>query len=486
MDAVTIRSSRLRRALAGAALAAALLAGGVAVAPVCAASAATRAPDADPLLREAGRSLVARHLAFGGGWAWRSVIQAPSCNTDRDVGTASVLMGLLVAYDSTHDARYLTAARRAGDWLLAAQRPAGSGRWPDAVQPGGSVSPIAFTSFDDGAAGIADALWRLYARTGEARYRRGAVAGMDWLVSVAEPVAGHPAADQCLWHWEQPGRDSIYTGIGQGVAGIAYALDVFAARTGDPVYARYAAAGAAYVESLITRDGAVPEHPGEAAYDTGYLNGAAGDAYLFLHLYRSTGDARWLADAERLLGWLARTARPQRRGVAWPIMLGDDPDRMRATGFEEGNAGIGWVFLQAHRMTGNADYLHLAERAGDWLLATARRGGGDGLAWPEDAGRDLWHTSLDNGAPGIGVFLYDLGRRSGHDRYGKAARAARRWIAAVARHDRRGVYWYENRSRGRWRLKADPSWHWGTAGIIDFLARLSGGRLDMPGEQPAL
>ena len=125
----------------------------------------------------------------------------------------------------------------------------------------------------------------------------------------------------------------------------------------------------------------------------------------------------------------------------------------------------------------------MARRAAAWLLAVARHQDG-GLAWQEDAGRDLVSASLDNGAPGIAITLFDLGRVTHEPRYTQAATAAERWVAAVSRRDTNGIYWYENRHAGSWHIRADPSWHWGTAGIIDMAARLGGWRLDIPGEQP--
>jgi hypothetical protein len=97
----------------------------------------------------------------GAGWAWRSTIQAPHLQTDRDVGAASVLVGLLALHDTTGDSAYLDAARHAGDWLLAvAQRQHGGLTWPDYVDRRGHPSVDHFTSFDDGTPGIADSLCR--------------------------------------------------------------------------------------------------------------------------------------------------------------------------------------------------------------------------------------------------------------------------------------------------------------------------------------
>ena len=112
----------------------------------------------------AADSLVARHREMPeGGWAWRSSIQAPHYQTDRDVGAASVGEGLLAAYAVTHDARYRRAAVAAGDFLLGVAEPADGGlRWPDWADPSGERSATHFTSFDDGAAGISDYLWKLF------------------------------------------------------------------------------------------------------------------------------------------------------------------------------------------------------------------------------------------------------------------------------------------------------------------------------------
>ena len=52
----------------------------------------------------------------------------------------------------------------AGDFLLGVAEPADGGlRWPDWADPNGERSATHFTSFDDGAAGISDYLWKLFA-----------------------------------------------------------------------------------------------------------------------------------------------------------------------------------------------------------------------------------------------------------------------------------------------------------------------------------
>ena len=78
---------------------------------------------------------------------------------------------------------------------------------------------MAYTSFDDGAAGIADLLWTMGERTGDERYRTAALAGMDWVVSRAEGVDDVDCPEMCRWAWSDDGELSYRNGMGEGQAG---------------------------------------------------------------------------------------------------------------------------------------------------------------------------------------------------------------------------------------------------------------------------
>jgi lantibiotic modifying enzyme len=315
---------------------------------------------------------------------------------------------------------------------------------------------------------------------------------MRWVERVAQaPSDSRCPRVYCRWRYETSGGDdTIRTGMGEGNAGIVYAFDVFAKRTGDAGFERYSLAGARYLRRLISRAGAMPWGPGRAHFINGFLGGSAGDAFMFLRLYEDTHDPSWLATAQRLLAYVRSQAHVQPSGENWPIYLdpatpADPAGDLRATGIEEGAAGIGWVELQAYHVTHDRLDLHTATAAGDWLLSVASTGlGGD--FWPEDLNVELTHTSLDNGAPGIGWFLHDLAVETGRPRYEQAAASVVSWLASVTRRDQRGVYWFENLGPHGWQLGADPSWHWGIAGVAGFLGRMSGWGDDMPGEEPGL
>ena len=83
--------------------------------------------------------------------------------------------------------------------------------------------------------------------------------------------------------------------------------------------------------------------------------------------------------------------------------------------------------------------------------------------------------------------LYDTTHRADYlQDFEEDARNAEQWLAKVARKDADGAYWSENRGGRQWHVAREPSWHWGTAGIAAFLARMQGWQTDMPGEEPGL
>ncbi len=95
------------------------------------------------------------------------------------------------------------------------------------------------------------------------------------------------------------------------------------------------------------------------------------------------------------------------------------------------------------------------------------------------------HVGLDSGAAGIGWVLADLARAGiDADASRQAARSALAGLRDDAARDELGAFWYEHRTGTSSRLPAEPSWHWGTAGIVAFAARLSGWSGTAPGGQP--
>lgn len=447
----------------------------------------------NPMVNEAAQSLIDSHTALAGGWAWQSVVQAPNYQTDRDVGTASIGMGFLQMYDATGTASYLAAAEQAGNWLVSAQTSAGW--WPDYVNPS-NVSPsgpakYGFTSLDDGIIGQASFLLALYQKTGDSAYRTAALKGVNWLLTVAEAPSGKSCPSQlCYWDWWVPAKGKVYLGLGSGIAGLFYGLDQVAQATGNSTYENYAIAAAAYEETQITASGAVPETPGGSTDDTGLYQGGSGVAFAFFSLYQHTGNTRWFADANRIMAWVRSQEKAQTSGIAWPISIGAGGNKNLSTEMAEGAAGIGWVELQAYKLTHAAVDLQTAEAAGMWLLSvqTTESGGDAWAAYPTGNGADNFYTSEDLGVSGIGYFFHDLYLATDAAVYNAAAQDAANWLQSTAFPDSDGYSWYQNDcvGCGGWRNYAEPSFNWGIAGIGAFAARLSGGPDDMPRDVAAI
>ena len=431
----------------------------------------------------AADSLVARRRAMpDGGSAWRSSMQAPHHHTDRDVGAASVGAGLLAAYAVTRDARYLRAARAAGDFLLGVAEPAAGGlRWPDWADPDGRRSDTHFTSFDDGAAGISDYLWRLYEVTHEPRFRTAALAGVRWLVAQAEGRSCPETA--CSWRWtDDPAWRVEYYGVGMGQAGIVLVLDTFADRTttrrsGVRARGRRAAAGADRKRDAPAATQLRRERDARDRLPV-RLGGSRVHVPRALPARSRSGRSRDGTPPARL------GRRPGRRGLRGTGQLAVRRTRGRLDGLglraRSRRDRVGEpAGLPHHRRP----RLPRACAAGRKLAAARRRprrrlGRAARRFRLSAARRTRQRRRRDRlGARGPGP------RGHRHGRQPRRRRTALAGLRTEARRDRLGAFWYESRTSTGRRLRAEPSWHWGAAGIAAFAARLAGWSGADPGGQ---
>jgi hypothetical protein len=475
----------------------------------------------DEFILQAAESLLALGEESHGGLRFKSEVQGDNYQTDRDVGAAGVGMGFLtLASRYPEDSRWLDAAVKTAAWLTAVSKPGReAGRyWNDYVNDDETSTDI-YTSFDDGVIGIGDFFWQLYEQTNDEAHKTMALESLEWMFSKAQPI--DDGAIQ--YQWDITDRGSQYSmGMGMGVAGIVHTFASYEQRLADsdPEMAakcrEYIDETLQYMSDVRTELAsnvgdsadarALPEtgvvgQDGDTEMDSGYLSGAAGAAFMYLKLYETYKDESYLAQADKLFNWLEDTTNgPMVKfgdgAVAWDIALdpqGGNTPRF-ATGFEEGSAGIGWVYLQAYNVTKQEKYLTMAKGAADWLLRVAIRDQDGGMSWHEDQRpvNELIHANLNNGSAGIGMFFEDLALASSDGKYHTVAEGALTWLKNTAIHDGKHAYWRDNsgyadgNSGPTGPYNRDPSWHWGSAGIIAFMVRMRGGRMDIPGEQPAL
>ena len=422
-------------------------------------------------------------------------------------------MGFLALSNADpHNSQWVDAARHTAGWLTAVSKQDGKGGryWPDYADDQ-EVSEDIYTSFDDGTIGIGDFFWQLYEKTKDPQYKQIATESVMWTLSQAEPY-NQNGVNAYRWRWNASDPNSpYYMGMGEGAAGITYSLASFSQRLAhtDPSLAArcniYVQGSLNYIDSvrhsLANNTGisqAIPEtgvigQDGDSVINSGYLSGAAGYAFMNLNLYKIYGDKQYLDRATITLDWLGNSeqgpmVKVGRDASTWKLAL--DPqggnDNHYATGFEEGDAGIGWTYLQAYNLTGNKAYLQTAESAANWLLAVAVKGPNGSVAWHEDEHptNRLIHANLDNGAAGIGQFLWDVYQATGNQKYKITSQSALQGLKSSAKFNGRDIYWQDN--GGNDPYSNDPSWHWGLAGIIEFTQRINGGSQDILGEQPGL
>jgi len=495
-----------------------MLAGGVAAAGLAELTACSSPDDpeidsnGEELLEQVGNSLIELHEEAEGGWRFRSAIQAPHYQTDRDGGASSVGMGFLILADHYPDnPKWVQAAEHTAGWLLAVAQKDPEGRmfWPDYADDG-ETSTTVFTSFDDGSIGIGDYFWQLYERTQKEQYREAALSSLQWTFAQAENIG---SVDEPMYRWPWGAGDekpTYYMGMGQGAAGLVHTFATYYERLQEasPELAgqcrQYIDGSLRYIDQtrteLARNDGdarALPEtgligEDGDTCMNSGYLHGAAGAAFMYLKLYQVFGEEKYIAEAIGPLNWLedaeygpvARFGDDKR---AWQLAL--DPqggdNSVMATGFEEGSAGIGWVYLQAYNVTGTTYCLDVAKQAANWLAEVAVYED-SGAAWHEveSPAKPVIHANLNNGVAGIGMFLKELADVSGDAQYQALAEQALEWLKRTAVHENGSVYWKDN--DGEDDYARDPSWHWGLAGIAAFTSRMAGGKVSIPGQQPAL
>ncbi|HSX06735.1 MAG TPA: lanthionine synthetase LanC family protein [Candidatus Saccharimonadia bacterium] len=471
------------------------------------------------------QSLLAQGESSNGGLRFRSQIQAPDYQTDRDVGASSIGMGLLaMAKQYPNDTRWIQAAEKTATWLMSVSGPKADGTgprfWVDSITKDGASSDV-YTSFDDGTIGIGDFFWQLYDQTHDDTYKQVALGTLDWTFSQAERVSGGTVMYR--WKWNINGDPTYYMGMGEGVSGIINTLATYYDRLkiSDPTVAakcqqymtgalNYLAQNRSDLGKTLGASGysrAVSEidvhssQDGNTNINSGYLSGAAGAAYMYLNLYKTFGDKAYLDQADQLFSWLGDSDTGPyvdlgNKMATWKLAIdpqGDDTTKY-ATGFEEGNAGIGWVYLQAYNLTKQSKYLDKAEAAANWLLKVAMQDGHGGLSWHEDENpaNSLVHANLNNGAAGISVFFNDIYIATGQTKYQTGAAGALQWLQSSAHHKGSSIYWDDNggyidgNSGPSDPYSNDPSWHWGDAGILAAALRVNGGSVDIPGEQPGL
>jgi lantibiotic modifying enzyme len=252
----------------------------------------------------------------------------PGPVTDFLGGAAGEVLLLLRLWGASGEGRHLDAARRRGVWLEeTATRDEIGCHWPMRVDaPPGEPPARPYWGFAHGVAGIGHALLALYQATGEARFerlgrevaetlRRQAIpdrGGLNW-----PALLGATDLRRCQWCHGSPGVGLFFARAFE-VLGDGACLGV-AEAAGETTFAY-----------------------GDVRGNPSQCHGLAGNAELFLELYRLTGASSWLERAGDFAGRALAYRIPAPGGETWQA---DDPGHS-SPDYLCGAAGVGHFFLR--------------------------------------------------------------------------------------------------------------------------------------------
>jgi hypothetical protein len=198
--------------------------------------------------------------------------------------------------------------------------------------------------------------------TGEASFAETAVAGAEYLLSIARTTDG-----TCAVHHHEGDGTELYTlGVCSGPAGLACMFVRLHQLTGEASWLEWAARAARTVETS-----GIPARLFPGFWDNvAQCCGSAGVADFFLGMHTLAGADSDLAFAEVVLDDILSRAEVDADGWRWHNFEHrvDPPVLPAQTGWMQGAAGIGASLLRAHRVLTGLP-------AGPWLPS-----------WPFDPG----------------------------------------------------------------------------------------------------
>jgi uncharacterized protein YyaL (SSP411 family) len=203
--------------------------------------------------------------------------------------TGQVIFGWLAAFAASGDERYLKAAERGGNWLVAIQHPSGS--WKEHQHLG--VEKVIDTR-------VAWALLRLHQHTGQEVYRQAAVRNLDWARQQQD-------SDGWFRHCAFLANEDPFT---HTLAYTAEGLFECGRLLGET---RYIEAARLTADAFLARqhaDGKLASTYGSAWRETNRsscLTGNCQMSRLWLQFYEIRGDQAYYVAAKKALEFVART-----------------------------------------------------------------------------------------------------------------------------------------------------------------------------------
>lgn len=201
--------------------------------------------------------------------------------------------------------------------------------------------------YHGGASGVGFALWEMYKATGDDQYRAGAMKVVDYIKDQADASGS---------------LNKLY-GVRWGGAGVGFfMLYMHQELAGDTALLSLAEAQGRYLisQGVSTNGGLTWYWSGQSGLEMpNYAEGASGVGYFLATLYHISGDATFLAGARSAATYLLSVADLSDGGCLVPHS--NQYPGMYYLAECNGPAGTGRFWLRMHQVTGESNWLQLAE-----------------------------------------------------------------------------------------------------------------------------
>ncbi len=210
-----------------------------------------------------------------------------------------------------------------------------------------------------------------------------------------------------------------------------------------------------------TESGILKIHPG-------LYNGVSGIAWLYLELFRITGNEKYKERAREIVELLLDRGLFQFDATYWD----------NSTDIISGAAGTGLLFLRAYAVFKNERSRAMAERAGDFLLQEGIDGI-TGLKWKINAGSSTVYPNFAHGNSGIGYFLTRLYETTKQTKFLAAVRQTARELEFDADENtvKKTCAWFHHEGDGEDLYYV--GWCHGPAGTARFFYELDRARVSL-------
>lgn len=200
--------------------------------------------------------------------------------------------------------------------------------------------------------------------------------------------------------------------------------------------------------------------------------GGAGIVLFHINLYKATGKENYksvaLSGAQGLLARATVRTGAHGRGFTWleqEVAADGKQYTFSKPSLYGGGAGIGWLFLQAHREFKLAEYLVAAKTAANGVMDAAVVK--DGKASFEGG----W-TDILSGNAGILLFFLDLHEAGGDAAHLEFAKQCAAWLQSVRRGDATSGYFWRTIEGDEAEQKVSPNFSNGVAGVGYAMLRM--------------